>query len=42
MYSQMKLCAITHAGAGPNETQALMGKSISFIPISPGLDYHHS
>lgn len=37
MYSQMKLCAITHAGAGPNETQALMGKSISFIPISPAL-----
>ena len=37
MYSQMELYAITHAGVSPNETQALLGKSISFIPLSPAL-----
>lgn len=37
MYSQTKLCAITHVGVSPNETQPLMGKSISFIPRSPAL-----
>lgn len=37
MYSQTKLYAITHVGVSPNETQPLMGKSISFIPLSPAL-----
>lgn len=32
MYSQTNPHAITHVGLGPNETQALMGKSISFTP----------
>lgn len=35
MYSQTKLCAITRVS--PNETQALMGKSITFIPLSATL-----
>lgn len=37
MYSQTKLCAITHVGVSPNETQALVGKSISLIPLSLAL-----
>lgn len=37
MYSQMKLSAITHVGVSPNETHHLMGKSISFIPLSLAL-----
>lgn len=37
MYSQTKLHAITHVGVSPNETQPLVGKSISFIPLSPAL-----
>lgn len=37
MYSQMKLYAITHIGVSPNETQRLMDKSISFIPLRPAL-----
>lgn len=43
MYSQTKLCAITDVGVSPNETQALVGKSISLTPPpSPSLGYHHS
>lgn len=37
MYSQTNPYAITHVGASPNETQSLMGKSISFTPLSPAL-----
>lgn len=37
MYSQMKLYAITQVEVSPNEAQHLMGKSISFIPLSPAL-----
>lgn len=42
MYSQTKRRAITHVGVSPNETQALMGPSISFYPSKLSLDNHHS
>lgn len=37
MYSRTKLFAITLLGVSPNEIEALMGKSIIFIPLSPTL-----
>lgn len=37
MYSLTEILAIAHLEVSPNEIQALVGTSITFIPLSPAL-----